>query len=290
MVGVNRKTLYGWVKEGKWIRAKCSASHAPSVLAEQYYAQLEALNHRIAKRDEPIPTKEEADIQRKLSLTISSVKNERRTVCETIDLFEGFSRHLRKRNLELADKVLTHMNEYVKDMSLEGWIRNPGSELREEAEFDEQYKQWVATHRPPEPPADAAPTTEPNPPTGPTVPGFPTGNIHAGNDDAAQSNHDGSQANDSTNETPALAALHTPSSLHTPSRKKISTNGVYNGVQKNVENHPKPATTAEYKKTTKKKLSTKQEIKWGVTPPLPNRKARRLQERTMRSAAKKSKR
>ncbi len=144
LVGVNRKTLYGWIKQGNWLRAKHAANYAPMILVEQYYAQLAALNNKVAARDEPFPTKEEADIIRKISMTIEKVKNEKQAVCEIIELFTNFTNELKRKDMELTKKIIVH--EYVKKHTDEG---NPGKISRQEQEFEQEYQQWIIAHTTP---------------------------------------------------------------------------------------------------------------------------------------------
>ncbi|HXS37616.1 MAG TPA: hypothetical protein VN721_13010 [Flavipsychrobacter sp.] len=76
LLDVDRKTIYLWIKEGAWAEIKRSAKHTPSILAEQYYSQLLAINQMIAAREEqPYPTPQEAETIRKLTLTIKHIKD-----------------------------------------------------------------------------------------------------------------------------------------------------------------------------------------------------------------------
>jgi hypothetical protein len=184
LLNVNRKTLYGWIKQGNWIRAKCAAAYAPVVLAEQYYAQLAAMNNKIAERDDPFPTKEEADIIRKITATVNAIRNEKATCSETIQVLTNFTDDMLLIDPELTKKVIVHMNVFIKGMTDQGMFMQWGKDLRKEKEFERDYLEWVNTHRPPAPPDAPSPEVPitPNSPTAPvmpqankTIPGAPGG-------------------------------------------------------------------------------------------------------------------
>ena len=147
LIGVNRKTLYGWIKQGKWLRAKHVANFSPAVLVGQYYEQLGALNTRIAARDEPIPTKDEADIMRKISITIEKIKNDKMHVCDIINVFEDFTNTLLRKDLDLTQQVMQHMDEYVHDHMDDCDIDKIA---RLDMELEREYQQWVNSHPSPE--------------------------------------------------------------------------------------------------------------------------------------------
>jgi hypothetical protein len=187
LLNVNRKTLYGWIKQGNWIRAKCAAAYAPVVLAEQYYAQLAAMNNKIAERDDPFPTKEEADIIRKITATVNAIRNEKATCSETIQVLTNFTDDMLLVDPELTKKVIVHMNVFIKGMTDQGMFMQWGKDLRKEKEFERDHLEWINTHRPPAPPDAPSPEVPvtPNPPTDPvmpqankTIPGKPGSHIN----------------------------------------------------------------------------------------------------------------
>ena len=147
LIGVNRKTLYGWIKQGKWLRARHVANYTPTVLVGQYYEQLGALNNRIASRDEPIPTKDEADIMRKISITIEKIKNDKMHVCDIINVFEDFTNTLLRKDLDLTQQLMQHMDEYVHDHMDDCDIDKIA---RLDMELEREYQQWVNSHPSPE--------------------------------------------------------------------------------------------------------------------------------------------
>ncbi|HXS37543.1 MAG TPA: hypothetical protein VN721_12645 [Flavipsychrobacter sp.] len=115
LIDVDRKTIYLWIKEGRWAEIKRSAQYTPSILAEQYYRQLLSINEMIASRTEqPYPTSQEADIIRKLTLTIKNIKNGQ-TVGETVEVLMNFIHQITKTDLNLAKEILPHADKYIRD-------------------------------------------------------------------------------------------------------------------------------------------------------------------------------
>ena len=168
MLGINRKTLYLWIKEGGWKRAKYAATHAPGILMEQYYAQLGAINQSISERTErPYPTKEEADIIRKLSTTIKTVNTGIQTVGECVQVFHAFTDRLRRTNLSLTKQLLPHMTSYIKELTEEGQWLYYSEMRRSQAKFDKEYGEWVTQNPAQE---EVAPTTDTHIPTPADIP------------------------------------------------------------------------------------------------------------------------
>ncbi|HXS36745.1 MAG TPA: hypothetical protein VN721_08595 [Flavipsychrobacter sp.] len=133
LLDVDRKTIYLWIKEGRWAEIKRSAQQTPSILAEQYYTQLLAINEMIAGREEqPYPTPQEAETIRKLTLTIKHIKDGQ-TRGETIEVLMNFIHQLTKTDLALAKQILPYADEYIKDYN-----NDPIIKPKEKMEIKEQ--------------------------------------------------------------------------------------------------------------------------------------------------------
>src|ERR1043165_1060666 len=121
IVGVNRRTLYRWMKDGAWAAAKYAASHAPITLAEGYYHQLAKLNEAIAAREQPWPTKEESEIIRRLSATIRNINPQGRpTISQTLTVFESLTDTIRRK--ERDPEALRWIAPYL-DLHLQGLVQ-----------------------------------------------------------------------------------------------------------------------------------------------------------------------
>ncbi len=91
LAGVNISTLFDWINQGDWKRAKDMVLNAPTFLAEQYYRQLAALNKTIAARtDAPYPNKEESEIMRRVTATLKAVKP-KRSRAELMEILADFN-------------------------------------------------------------------------------------------------------------------------------------------------------------------------------------------------------
>ena len=262
LIGVNRKTLYGWIKQGNWLRAKHAANYAPMVLVEQYYAQLSALNNKVAARDEPFPTKEEADIVRKISMTIEKIKNEKQAVCEIIELFTNFTNELKKKDIELTKKIIVHMDEYVKKLTDEG---NTGKISRQEQEFEQEYQQWIIAHTPPCPSSSE------------------------GADSVSALIDNRIICPDAADSKAANQAGHTVN-CQLPAVNCPQENGVQNKVHPKLENEDNRFMVNDLHEKSDETLSTNKNKKQGVAPPPQNRRERRLLERILRTKTNPSKR
>lgn len=146
LLNINRKTLYLWMKEGGWRRAKYAAMHAPSVLIEQYYSQLGAINIAISQRiDHPFPTKEESDIIRRLTMTIKQMRDSRPTVAESVQVIQCFTDRLMRKNLKLTHEVIPYFDEYIKTLGEKGQALNYSKIRIEDERFDKEYELWEAS-------------------------------------------------------------------------------------------------------------------------------------------------
>ncbi|PQJ09648.1 hypothetical protein CJD36_017075 [Flavipsychrobacter stenotrophus] len=113
IVGIAPRTLFDWIREGDWKSARNTAANAPALITEHYYNQLNALNATIKeRRDRPYPTKDEAEIMRKLSMTIKQIKL-RHSVADTTEIFTLFSNYLRKTKPDLLQHMLNSMSSYL---------------------------------------------------------------------------------------------------------------------------------------------------------------------------------
>jgi len=135
LLNVNRKTLYLWMKEGNWQQVKRSARHTPSILAEQYYRQLAAINDKIEAREEqPYPTREEAEIIRKLTLTIGRIKTGQ-TMSEHIETMTRFMEQLKTEAPALVKEILPYTDSFIKKAKQPSTQQEVLAELLEEKQL-----------------------------------------------------------------------------------------------------------------------------------------------------------
>ena len=143
---INRKTLYLWMNEGGWRHAKYAAAHAPTLLIDQYYAQLGKLNQNIAARENPWPTKDEANIIRRIMLCITQFKNHG-GVTQTMNVFHDFIEYLRvkENNLAMAQEYIKPIDRYLKKIADDATWLNYNTQYDEERHFRLEHEQWLKT-------------------------------------------------------------------------------------------------------------------------------------------------
>jgi len=147
LLDINRKTLYLWMKESNWQQVKRSARHTPSILAEQYYQQLAAINEQIAAREaQPYPTREEAEIIRKLTLTIGRIKTGQ-TVSEHIETMTRFMEQLKVDAPTLINEILPHTDKFIKKAKQPSTKQEVIDELLEEKIEEAAIMPDIATPR-----------------------------------------------------------------------------------------------------------------------------------------------
>jgi len=116
ITGVNRKTLYEWMKQGNWTRARTASAHAPGILLDQYYGQLVSLNESIALREETFPTREDTVIMTRVNSVIKTLLPDKKSLAKTIEHFTDFSEIAKERFPELGDQIATLIKDYITDV------------------------------------------------------------------------------------------------------------------------------------------------------------------------------
>jgi hypothetical protein len=114
MLNIPRRTLHYWIKEKNWDRIKKSATHMPSLIAENCYLIMARFSQQILSEDRimrPI-THKEADTLHKLTLTIGKLKN-RSTLNESMEMFGVFMDNVSKKAPDLAEEITPFVDEYI---------------------------------------------------------------------------------------------------------------------------------------------------------------------------------
>jgi DNA-binding XRE family transcriptional regulator len=162
ILNLNRKTIYLWIRHGKWEEMKIAARQAPCLVMQDIYNHIDQINIRISNREDHCPTPVEVDMMRKL-VNMTKVIEKKHTGAY-IEAFEELTMFIAKRNNDLAKQVARFANDYVM-----GTIAN------KEFHFDETYRDIVSNI----PPEDAEPLPDPEPatpPPAPSTPGAPSAN------------------------------------------------------------------------------------------------------------------
>ena len=76
-VGVSERTMHSWIKDNGWNRLRHASRTAPAIIAENMFSQVVELQNDIASREEGkrYPTMQEAELTRKLCLSIDRMKS-----------------------------------------------------------------------------------------------------------------------------------------------------------------------------------------------------------------------
>ncbi len=128
ILDVNRKTLYLWVKNGKWEEMKRAANVAPGMILLDVYGHVGAINNKIRQRepDDRIPTMEEVEKLRKL---LGMVKNiNKNHIGSYMESFTELVRFISGSDEVLSWKVAEYAKRYVRgnfgDMEMETSIKS----------------------------------------------------------------------------------------------------------------------------------------------------------------------
>jgi hypothetical protein len=116
-VNVDPKTLYRWAREDAWDKLRQAALAAPAVALDNFYTQILKLQTNIASRPvaEQFPTKEEADIARKLTLCITSL-NKHLAIGMTMRIKRSFTDSIEENDYQQAMNLVRHSDEFFVDL------------------------------------------------------------------------------------------------------------------------------------------------------------------------------
>jgi len=113
ILNINRKTLYLWIKNGKWEEMKIAARQAPGVILQDIYNHIDEINKKVRCREEDrCPTMEEVEKLRKL-LRMTSLINKKNTGTY-MEVFQEITLFIARQDIELAHKVTGMADKYIK--------------------------------------------------------------------------------------------------------------------------------------------------------------------------------
>jgi transposase-like protein len=115
-LGIDRKTIYNWIKAGQWEETRITRSQAPAELGQSMYNHITAINERIARRGpfNRIPTTEETTML--CRLMDSAKKNSRLHVGGYYQAYDELIKNIAADNEELARAVAVHAEQHLKSM------------------------------------------------------------------------------------------------------------------------------------------------------------------------------
>ncbi|MBX2904534.1 MAG: hypothetical protein KF744_00760 [Taibaiella sp.] len=113
---VSERTVYSWIKNEGWDRLRQAARQAPAVIAENIFSQIVELQNDIASREEGkrYPTMQEAELTRKLVLSVDKMKNAPALSqsMQVLRMFRSFANSYGDRDFRLTlNRVMEHFLE-----------------------------------------------------------------------------------------------------------------------------------------------------------------------------------
>jgi hypothetical protein len=113
-LGINRRTVMLWTKQGNWDELKKSAEHLPSLVAEKCYYLLDQFATRLLFDGSVVSqiSHKDADVINKLASSIRKLKN-RSTTNESMEMFNFFVNDVKKKNPQFAEEMLPYIEQYI---------------------------------------------------------------------------------------------------------------------------------------------------------------------------------
>ena len=115
-LGIDPKTIYLWIKKGKWDEMKAAARQAPGIIQQQLYNHITAINDSIANRDDRVPTFQEVEMLRKL--IVSTKHMQQMSLGTYIQAFQELTSFIapHTNDLEFTKRVAVVADEYIKGL------------------------------------------------------------------------------------------------------------------------------------------------------------------------------
>ncbi len=114
ILDVNRRTVYLWIKQGRWEEMKAAARQMPSLIQQSVYNHFSAVNDQINKRDEDnrCPTMQEVEKMRKLLNMANSVKKQHTGAY--MEVFQELYQFVFNRDSEFAKQLSVHIQAFTR--------------------------------------------------------------------------------------------------------------------------------------------------------------------------------
>lgn len=109
--GCTEKTLRSWIKAGDWEAQREAQSITRKELLQDSYKQLKAINDKIVKDHDGVPTKSLSDSKAVIMKEIDSLAN--RPLYVVLDVMGDFTAWLTKEHPERVVDITHLTNEYV---------------------------------------------------------------------------------------------------------------------------------------------------------------------------------
>ena len=111
ILNVNRKTIFLWIKKGRWEEMKIAAQQGPGTILQHLYDHVHEINKKIRGREDKCPFPAEVEMLRKL---LGMTKNiAKKNTGFYMEAFEELNHFIAKKNRHLSHQVVKHMDEFV---------------------------------------------------------------------------------------------------------------------------------------------------------------------------------
>jgi hypothetical protein len=115
MIDINTKTLYLWIKHGRWEEMKTAARQTPASLLQDVYDHIEAINNKIKNREDRCPTYQEVEMLRKLFVTTKHVQ--KLNLGTYVEAFTELTAFINDYDHDLGKKVVMLTDKYIKGLA-----------------------------------------------------------------------------------------------------------------------------------------------------------------------------
>ncbi len=111
-VSVDEATVRCWIREGGWEGMKRSALISKSTQLGHLYSILHKLGEKTKNTDEL--NLKEADLVLKYTAAIENLEGDT-TIADIIAVFDPFMRWLRRKDKQLAKRIVVHLDAFIKE-------------------------------------------------------------------------------------------------------------------------------------------------------------------------------
>jgi DNA-binding XRE family transcriptional regulator len=111
ILNVNRKTIYLWIKNGKWQEMKKAADQTPGMMRMKFYNFMTAITSKVESREDQCPTPQEVNMLHKLMKMDKMIAGNHAGAY--IQAFEELTRYISGKDNELCKKMLPHIDNYI---------------------------------------------------------------------------------------------------------------------------------------------------------------------------------
>ncbi len=112
ILDVNRKTIYLWIKNGKWEEMRHAAAQAPGIIIQDIYNHIGAVNRKISSHDDGCPEPKEVEMLRKLLKMTSDINKNH--VGSYIEAFTEISTYMLHRDIPTGRKFVGHADDFIR--------------------------------------------------------------------------------------------------------------------------------------------------------------------------------